>query len=91
MLKGSSTTHSRDRSRCGSAQMRQGSIAVIALHAEQWNSSSLTSSSALASASTSVRGTFSTWWASRVAVFGPIDGRRASSPTRRARGSGTGC
>ncbi len=61
---------------------------MSALRDGQWNSSSLTSSSAAASASTSSRGTFRTWWASRVAVFGPIDGSRASSPTSLASGSG---
>src|SRR5882724_13189827 len=38
----------------------------------------------------SVAGTFNRKWARRVAVLGPIPGRRESSPTNRARGSDIG-
>src|SRR5262245_18481037 len=90
MLNGSSTTQMRDRSRPASAQIEHGSTLVIALHSEQWKSFSLTSTIARANASASGVGTLSRWWARRVAVFGPIEGRRESSPTRRASGSDIG-
>src|SRR5438477_2853397 len=74
-------------SRCGSAQIGQGSCAVRLQQIEQSRTSSRSASSASARSRAYSGGLFNTWNASRCAVFSPTPGSRAKRTVRRAMGS----
>ena len=85
---GSSTTQIVDRSRLGSAQIRQSGPSARLKHPSQRPTFSFTSRIAVASAAASSSGARRMWKASRCAVRWPIPGRRESSATSRASGAG---
>src|SRR5438132_5075699 len=82
-----STTQIIFVSRCGSAQIGQGSCAVRLQQIEQSRTSSRSASSASARSRAYSGGLFNTWNARRCAVFSPTPGSRAKRTVRRAMGS----